>query len=178
MRELRRHVTGPDRVSAEAGVVEPLLGAIGGRTTSGNIALAFALDGELSTEQAAVRLRALGFTTAYPAVTGGMMEFRRWDGAAPLASGPFGTVEPRPDPHGPIPTSELHAVIVPLVAFDSHCHRIGFGRGFYDRAFANPDRPLLVGVAFDIQELPEWEPEDWDVPLDVVITPTRTLRRR
>ena len=75
-------------------------------------------------------------------------------------------------------------MIVPLVGFDDECHRIGMGRGFYDRAFSfvgrsePPRRPRLVGVAFDEQRCERIDPQEWDVALDAVVTPTRTIVRR
>jgi 5-formyltetrahydrofolate cyclo-ligase len=59
------------------------------------------------------------------------------------------------------------------------------GGGFYDRAFAENKhlqdevtKPLLIGVAYDIQQTASVLPDWWDVPLDVIVTETRILRRR
>jgi 5-formyltetrahydrofolate cyclo-ligase len=71
---------------------------------------------------------------------------------------------------------DLDAVIVPLVAFDSDCNRLGMGGGFYDRCFAFRSRrlkwrkPLLIGVAYDFQRVNSFRTETWDVPLDAVVT--------
>ncbi|MDX2046731.1 MAG: 5-formyltetrahydrofolate cyclo-ligase [Chitinophagaceae bacterium] len=63
-------------------------------------------------------------------------------------------------------------VFVPLLAFDKQGHRVGYGKGFYDRFLAGcrPDT-LKVGLSF-------FEPVDritdtnnFDVPLDYCITP-------
>ncbi len=68
---------------------------------------------------------------------------------------------------------KLDAVIVPLVAFDTECNRLGTGGGFYDRTFAfrkRGGRPLLIGYAFDAQRVDRVPCEAWDVRLDAVIT--------
>jgi 5-formyltetrahydrofolate cyclo-ligase len=63
-------------------------------------------------------------------------------------------------------------VVVPLVAFDARCRRLGMGGGWYDRSFAfrqsKPAPPWLVGAAFAMQQLDQVEARDWDVPLDAV----------
>lgn len=69
----------------------------------------------------------------------------------------------------------LQYVITPLVAFDRNCGRIGMGGGFYDRSFfyklTDPTQsPLLVGVAFSVQETEAVSKTPWDVPLDKVVT--------
>lgn len=175
VRELRRQIGDRERESAAREVIDPLLAEMADLPPGAVIALSFAFDGELPTEPAAERIRADGGSTVYPAVIGGSMEFRRWDGESALDRGRIGMVEPRRASSDPVAIDQLSLVVVPLVAFDRRCHRVGFGRGFYDRAFASPDRPRLIGVAFDCQELAEWTPQHWDVPLDSVITPTRTI---
>jgi 5-formyltetrahydrofolate cyclo-ligase len=70
----------------------------------------------------------------------------------------------------------LDIIIVPLVAFDKQCNRLGMGGGFYDRAFAfrkhrtKWHKPLLVGVAYEFQRVNKILPNPWDVPLDCVVT--------
>ncbi len=70
----------------------------------------------------------------------------------------------------------LDIVITPLVAFDTHNHRIGMGGGYFDRTFCfllNRQaflRPKLVGVAFACQKVEEIVPNPWDIPLFRVVT--------
>lgn len=66
-------------------------------------------------------------------------------------------------------------VIVPMLAFDTNCYRLGYGGGYYDRYLGN-STAMRVGIAYDEQER-ELELELFDVPLDVIITPTRLIRR-
>ena len=71
---------------------------------------------------------------------------------------------------------QLDVVIAPLVAFDESLNRLGMGGGYYDRTFAFRKRarvlrrPVLIGVAYSFQRVDRLQPENWDVPLDVVIT--------
>jgi 5-formyltetrahydrofolate cyclo-ligase len=35
--------------------------------------------------------------------------------------------------------------------------------------------PKLIGLAFDCQQVEQLEVQEWDVPLDVIITPSQIL---
>ncbi len=76
-------------------------------------------------------------------------------------------------------TVELQLVLTPLVAFDEHGTRLGMGGGFYDQTFGfiqrRPifQRPVLLGVAFELQRVPCLERRSWDVPLDAIATEVR-----
>ncbi|WP_425287417.1 5-formyltetrahydrofolate cyclo-ligase [Paramesorhizobium deserti] len=96
--------------------------------------------------------------------------FRELLGDAPLIDTGFGTVGPGPD--APMVDPEL--MLVPLAAFDAHGRRIGYGAGHYDRALARLAEkglhPLLIGLAFDCQEVAEVPDEPHDVRLAQILT--------
>src|SRR5205085_8994129 len=60
------------------------------------------------------------------------LSFAEWNQGARLAAGPFGILQPRPD----AATLEPDIILVPLLAFDRGCRRIGYGVGHYDRTLA------------------------------------------
>lgn len=66
-------------------------------------------------------------------------------------------------------------VIVPLLGFNENCYRIGYGGGFYDRYLAEKHQ-MTIGLAFD-EQLNKFEPEKYDIPLNYIVTPTKTYRR-
>jgi len=74
----------------------------------------------------------------------------------------------------------LDLVLVPLLGFDSHGNRLGMGGGFYDRCFAFKKtgiaKPLLMGFAYDFQQVDELVPEDWDVRLDLIATESQLIQ--
>lgn len=88
----------------------------------------------------------------------------------------YGIGEPTIADRKPISTTCIDVVLVPLVAFDENCHRLGRGVGYYDRTFAficeNPaeKRPLLVGLAYEFQKIKTVHPEPWDIPMDMIVT--------
>ena len=101
-----------------------------------------------------------------------VMRFRVAGG--PLEPGPFGTMQPRADAAEAVPDT----LLVPLVAADVRCNRIGQGKGHFDRALAalRAARPTIaIGLAWDVQILDSLPADSWDQRLDAVVTPTRTL---
>ena len=70
--------------------------------------------------------------------------------------------------------SVLDCVITPLVGVDPQGNRIGMGGGFYDRTFAfkkaSNEKPLLIGFCYDFQMIASQSPQDWDVPVDAIVT--------
>ena len=79
---------------------------------------------------------------------------------------------PEPVKGIPTPVEKIDAVLVPLLAFDRHGHRLGYGRGFYDRFLANcrPDCKKIGVSFFEMEEKIEGI-DDKDIPLDMIITP-------
>jgi len=75
----------------------------------------------------------------------------------------------------------LDLVLAPLVVFDAMRNRIGMGGGYYDRSFEfrkNRDRlkPILIGVAHELQKVSRLKPESWDVRLDLIVTDQAVYR--
>lgn len=133
---------------------------------------------ELDPAPALERLRSRGCRVAYPRVEGPAdLSVRVVDGLSDLAPGALGIAEPTAVAVRVEPAS-IDAAIVPGIAFDTACTRLGHGAGYYDRLLADL-RPgaVLIGVAFDEQVFAELPLEPHDVAMDVLVTPARTLRR-
>lgn len=174
IRRRRRNLTSSDRdADADAGQrVGELLDALAVES----VGLYLSHDGEIDPTTIGSSCRAAGRTTWYPVIEGDTLLFGRWDGDTALVAGRFGILTP--PGHDRVGVESLDAVVVPLVAFDSRCNRAGYGRGYYDRTFGPATRrPRLIGLGYDFQELDPWAPEPWDVAMDAVVTPTRTLVR-
>jgi 5-formyltetrahydrofolate cyclo-ligase len=73
-----------------------------------------------------------------------------------------------------ITADALDLVLMPLLGFDKQGNRLGMGGGFYDRTFAfkkqKNSKPTLMGIAYDFQEVESLKAEDWDIPLDYMVT--------
>ncbi len=125
---------------------------------------------EIDPLPAMTALHAQGARLCVPVIAGkGLpLEFRAWTPDAPLLDGPFGARIPE---SGDWLTPDT--LIVPMLAFDATCNRLGYGGGFYDRTLARlkaqgPTRAL--GLAFAAQALPEVAAGPTDVALDCIVT--------
>jgi len=77
-----------------------------------------------------------------------------------------------------MPLQKLQVLLVPLVGFDKHGNRMGMGGGFYDRTLSgwykgHYPQLLPIGLALDCQQVEQLPRQPWDVPLPMVITPSK-----
>ena len=91
-----------------------------------------------------------------------------------ILSGKFGIREPATTCVA-IPLDDLDLVLVPGVVFGMDGHRIGRGKGFYDRLLENFTGEK-IGIAFDEQIVETIPAEENDVLMDLILTPTRCLK--
>jgi len=114
--------------------------------------------------------RRMGAAIALPVVQDRDLLFRQWDEGAALLPAQFATKVPPSSAPFLVPD----AVLVPLAAFDRKGMRIGYGKGYYDRAIAalnaGGHRPLLIGLAFACQEVASVPAESHDVRLNFLLT--------
>ena len=90
---------------------------------------------------------------------------------ADLENGVYGIAQPRKNSSREISLEEIDAVVVPGVAFDASNHRLGRGKGYYDRFLTQlPKTTTTIGLAFDFQLTDSLPVEEHDVPLSCVIT--------
>ena len=92
-----------------------------------------------------------------------------------LSNNNFGITEPI---DGEICSSDyIDIILIPLLTFDQHGHRIGYGKGIYDR-FLTECRPNAVKVGLSLFEGIEHidETNSFDQRLDYCITPTQIVQ--
>lgn len=102
------------------------------------------------------------------------MEFRRHTDPyeeSDLESGVWGLRQPGVD--APVVVPEV--LFMPLVGFTASGDRLGQGGGYYDRYLAAHPQTIAVGMAWDVQEVPELPIELHDMRLSAIVTPTRVL---
>ena len=100
----------------------------------------------------------------------GEMNHYLWKTNTILVKNKFGI--PEPDQGEEVPPENIDLVFVPLLAFDRHGQRVGYGKGMYDR-FLKQCRPDVRTIGLSLFE-PVLQIEDadsWDVPLHTVVTP-------
>ncbi|UFS68765.1 5-formyltetrahydrofolate cyclo-ligase [Geomonas sp. RF6] len=138
------------------------------------VALYSPIRNEVETSLVAREALRLGKELLFPAVVGPELEFRRVAALSDLARGAFGILEPQGEPRHPL-TADL--IVVPGVAFDLFGRRIGYGRGFYDRALHRMEGSgRLVGFCYDFQLVEEIAGEPHDVMMDLVVTEAAAVR--
>ena len=124
---------------------------------------------ELDVRTVLARLMDRGQPVCLPIVLGDdrPLELRLWEQGTPLYEAGFGTLAPSEL----APQVEPDVILMPLVGFDKHGTRLGYGGGYYDRTLERlSKRPRLVGLAFAVQELDAIPREPHDIPLDIIVT--------
>lgn len=145
--------------------------------SAGDIAAYIAVEGEMDPEpllQQAYREDKRIYLPILPRERTGTLQFVRWRPGMRMHPNRVGIPEPSAAGPETIAPEKLDLVLTPLVAFDHHGQRLGTGGGYYDRTFAflksGATRPLLLGLAYEVQRLERIEPEPWDVRLNGVVT--------
>ncbi len=110
-----------------------------------------------------------------PKVVGDQLENIYLEGLHQLKKNKWGILEP--EQGVPTPTEKIDMVIVPLLAVDNNGHRVGYGKGFYDRFLAECRiRCLRIGISlFDPVEIIE-DVDDHDIALTHCLTPSMLLK--
>lgn len=95
-----------------------------------------------------------------------------------LTEGTYGILEPKEEYIRPVEYEELDLAIVPGVAFDTDCDRLGYGGGYYDRFAERLSSEVnRIALAFEIQIVDKIVTGKYDVPVDKVLTEERVIER-
>ncbi|CAM5571347.1 5-formyltetrahydrofolate cyclo-ligase [Rhodanobacter lindaniclasticus] len=171
----RRALSPADRIAAAQGLRRSLE-QLPEYLTDVRVAGYWASHGELPLNLVIPPLAARGQQFLLPMVgRGRQLRFAPWRVGDAVQPNRYGIPEPVA-PSEWLEPFQLDLVLVPLLGFDRRGNRLGHGGGYYDRSFAflneqvRPTEPMLVGIAYAFQELPEVDEEPWDVPLDFVAT--------
>lgn len=101
-----------------------------------------------------------------PVVCGDELELRKYTRNEDMHTGNFGILEP--DSNILTDYSEIDLAVIPGVAFDTHCNRLGRGKGYYDRLLPKLNCPKF-GICFRFQMLEHIPSEPHDILMDKVI---------
>ncbi len=95
------------------------------------------------------------------------MYFRLWNPGIEVKTRKFSVPEPS--------TSHLEVpalLIIPCLGCESKNYRLGYGAGWYDRYLASRgnNKPYTIGIAYAECRQDSIYPDDFDIPLDEIIT--------
>lgn len=138
-----------------------------------NVASYISLSGELCTKDMNEYFMTRHHLCLPYMVTGqkGKMDFYSFKKGDELVENRFHILEPKNQPENLVLEDKIDVIVVPLVAFDNKGNRMGMGGGYYDRMLKKVRKDcLVIGVAYEFQQVDELLVEEWDMPMDIVIT--------
>ena len=122
---------------------------------------------EVDTHTLIQELVAEGKTVLLPKVLDDTtMELRQYAGPQDLSEGAYHIMEPMGAPFKDF--SQIDVALIPGLAFDTNGHRLGRGKGYYDR-FLTAFTGKTIGVCFDFQKVAEVPVDAHDVAVDRVV---------
>ena len=96
------------------------------------------------------------------------MDFFHWSSKDPLTINEYGIPEPISNK-----IKYPNILLVPLVAFDKHFNRVGYGGGFYDRyinKIKKKNKITTIGLAYSFQKVKKIPIDKYDIKLDFIVT--------
>jgi len=139
------------------------------------VAAYLAFDGEPDLLPALISLARQGVKLALPVIQDSagkaFITLREWSPDRELAPNRYGIAEPEGTQD--IPVTDIDLVLVPLVGWDRTGGRLGMGASFYDRLFqplAALEKPMRIGVGYELQRVPGVPREPWDIRLHGIVT--------
>lgn len=75
-----------------------------------------------------------------------------------------------------VPSKKIEVVFIPLLAFDKKGHRVGYGKGFYDKFLSEcQTETIKIGLSFFEAEALIEDVHDGDMQLDYCVTPKKSI---
>ena len=122
-----------------------------------------------------VLLKKKNFKVSLPIIKkNNQMNFYNWSINDPLKINKFGIPEPL--------VSKIiypDILLVPLVAYDGHLNRLGYGGGYYDRYIEKLEKikkVIKIGLAFSFQKISSIPINQYDKRLDFIFTEKEILK--
>lgn len=103
------------------------------------------------------------------------LELREWRVDDPLEESGNLFLQPSADAPSVDPDA-IDLVLVPALAVDDRGHRIGFGKGFYDRLLPRLTRATRIALVFDFERVAEVPEREGDTRVDAIVTDARVDR--
>jgi 5-formyltetrahydrofolate cyclo-ligase len=173
--ELRRELSFEEVYGLSARVQQKFIGS-SCFLSSRRLALYSSFNNEVLTDEIFARAAALGKEVYFPRVIpgNGRLAFYRVVNLKDLRPGSYEVPEPAGD-EAHVTPGTFDLIVVPGVAFDIKGSRIGFGKGYYDRALTDL-KARVVALAYEFQVVAEEIPTaDHDVRVSSIVTEERII---
>jgi 5-formyltetrahydrofolate cyclo-ligase len=172
----RDALSGADRAVRSEAIADRLLG-LGVPAEAATVLAFWSFGSEVDTAPLIERLRSRGATVALPRIEDGDVVPVVWTHGSTMTETSFGSMEPAEG--RVLEARELDLIVVPGVAFDRSCRRVGYGGGFYDRLLASTrSGTAAVAVAFGLQVVDEVPSGPFDRTVDAIVTEDEVIRCR
>lgn len=136
--------------------------------TAQTLLLYYSLPDEVNTHQLVETLYQQGKTILLPVVTGdSQMELRIYRGVDSMHCGAYGIAEPTGERY--LAYKDISLAIIPGMAFDADGHRLGRGKGYYDRFLTQLPDCYKIGICFAFQQVAHVPTQPTDIAIDEVI---------
>lgn len=171
----RRLALSADEKSVADEAIQDTLLALPEYEAAASIALYCAVNNEVSTDKAIDHTLLAGKRLFLPAVEGNAMLFRRVTSRDDLVNGRFGIRQPSAGCAAADP-EEIQLLVIPGVGFDLSGQRVGYGKGYYDRALHRLEgNGNLIALCYEFQLVDSLAGEQHDVNMDRIITERRMI---
>lgn len=166
----RRDALSALELSSFSGLIEQSLFSRPRFAEAGVVAFYIPKGNEVDTRGMMRRAIAEGKEVLLP-VTDHKITLCRFSSFDSLVSGKYGIMEPR---ERTAPSREPDVIVVPGVSFGLCMHRLGYGKGYYDR-FLSGSPAFRIGVCFDFQVVEKLPSHEDDERMDEIITEKRII---
>ena len=167
IRETKRQFSDKELEELSLPIISRLLShpvIVGSKT----ILMYYSLHDEVNTHHAVNQLIASGKTVLLPRVVDGEnMEIRVHRNPDDLAPGHYGIMGPTGETYTRY--EDIDVAVVPGMAFDQYGHRLGRGKGYYDRFLPKASHAYKIGVCFDFQKQETIPTDANDITMDCVL---------
>lgn len=109
---------------------------------------------------------------AAPRIEGDTMDFYYFQSIVDLKQGAYDIWEPTGMERV---TDEESVVIMPGVAFDLDCNRIGYGKGYYDKYLSKHPKMKKIALAYEFQIVGKIKREIHDIRPEMIVTERRVI---
>ncbi len=174
----RRGLTPEQRVEYSQRIMDKLLDEPAYLTAKCVFAYS-AMEEEVHTDELLTMMMSMGKKVCLPHIIGvHRMEPVHLKSIADLEVGEFDILTVKESTREIVPIEQIDCVIVPGVAFSRDGARLGIGGGYYDDFLARAQNASRLALAYECQIVDSVPRQEWDMPVDVIITENEIIACR